>query len=478
MPEPKEFVLDTSVLMHDPRALESFEEHTVVIPIWVIEELDRLKTRPDERGATAREASQRLERYRQKGSLRNGVDLDCGGRLIVDYRGMRNRSDRKSIPLSDTADNRIISVAVQRHEEAKKTKEKKVILVSKDVNMRLKADAYGIEAQDYETDKKIRSIGELNSGIVHIHLAEDPVGILQKLWRDTSIPAKELLQYVSGDHQLVANSCCVIKDTAGKRSYAMYNTDHEGPHFTRVQFKDSDDHRKNGVVPINYGQAFAFAMLMDPRIPLVSLVGQAGTGKTLMALLAAYQLERSDMFDGITVFRPNIEIGERLGFLPGDRDEKFKPWMRPVYDAMSLILRGNAKHVAQKQRHGNGSRSDDEKPELTEYQIIDDMITHGRLEILPINYVRGTTLNRRFIIVDECQNYRPLDVKTIITRAGGGSKVVLTGDLEQIDNPRLDALSNGIVHVVERFHGQEEFGHIVLEKPERSRLSELGARLL
>lgn len=450
----KVFVLDTSVMIHDPSIIEKLGDNIIVIPIWAIEELDRGKSGQGLRGASSREVSRKLDGYRETGCLKSGVPINAGGCLFVDYNG----SDWHDLPigLEHSNDNRILLVA-----KAWQTKEpeKKVILLTKDVNLRLKASACFIDAEDYKHDKPIGKIEELYSGRMNINLTPENAGILSELPRKKDMSADEIAArtglILAG---ITANiSCKFIYD--GKYILAVYNKRNGSFDYVAKPSKAND---RREVKPINDEQALAYKLLLDPHIKLVTLVGKAGTGKTLIALLASYQQlgEADEESHQILVWRPNVEIGKSLGYLPGDIEEKFAPWCEPIYENMRLIV-------------GPNQEKDGKK-----FDMVDELIRKGWLKIQPINYALGATKHNTIIIIDEAQNLTPREAAALITRCGDNSKVVMTGDPHQIYNPYLDPTSNGLTYVVERFRGHEIFGHITMTKSERSELAELAADIL
>ncbi|MHC1698277.1 MAG: PhoH family protein [Geobacteraceae bacterium] len=437
----KTFVLDTNVLLHDPYALFRFQENTILIPITVIEEIDRFKKDMNETGRNARQVSRILDELRQKGCLSAGITLESGGSLRV---ALLNNEMLRNIPfeLSDQkSDNRILAVAL----EVKKSAEQiPVILVTKDTNLRIKADAIGLDAQDYESDKV--DISELYSGFSEFDVSAETVdrfygqgwvesaeGLLPNQYvvmRDAGNPSHSALaKYVPAQNKLVP----VIK--AGKEGVWSIH-------------------------PRNREQTCALDALLDDSIKIVTLVGKAGTGKTLLAIAAGlHKTAEENVYNRLLVSRPVFPMGKDLGFLPGDIEEKLAPWMQPIFDNVELLLSG---HEAEK-RHSKGYR---------------ELMAMGIMEIEPLTYIRGRSIPNQFLIVDEAQNLTPHEIKTIVTRAGEGTKVVLTGDPYQIDNPYVDSSSNGLTYLVERFKGQEISAHITMMKGERSALAELAANLL
>ena len=437
----KTFVLDTNVLLHDPHALFRFEENTILIPITVIEEIDRFKKDMNETGRNARQVSRILDELRQKGCLSAGITLESGGSLRV---ALLNNEMLRNIPseLSDQkSDNRILAVAL----EVKKSAEQMpVILVTKDTNLRIKADAVGLDAQDYESDKV--DISELYSGFSEFDVSSETVDrFYGQGWVE---PAETLLP----------NQYVVMRD-AGNPSHSALAKYVSAQNKLVPVIKIG----KEGVWsihPRNREQTCALDALLDDSIKIVTLVGKAGTGKTLLAIAAGlHKTAEENVYNRLLVSRPVFPMGKDLGFLPGDIEEKLAPWMQPIFDNVELLLSG---HEAEK-RHSKGYR---------------ELMAMGIMEIEPLTYIRGRSIPNQFLIVDEAQNLTPHEIKTIVTRAGEGTKVVLTGDPYQIDNPYVDSSSNGLTYLVERFKGQEISAHITMMKGERSALAELAANLL
>jgi PhoH-like ATPase len=437
----KTFILDTNVLLYDPQALSRFEENSIVIPITVIEEIDRFKKDMNETGRNARHISRLLDQLRKNGSLTTGIRMENGGLLRVE---IYEEQVMKRLPpelRADRGDNRILAVAVDLHERDGKNP---VILVSKDTNLRIKADALGLIAEDYESDKV--DIEELYPGYVEMEV--DPL-VIDRVHGQG---------YSEIDADLQPNQYVTLKDQTN-------------PSHSAICRYVSDQHRlvpvrktgKEGVwsiTPRNREQSFALDALLDDSIRLVTLVGKAGTGKTLLAIAAGLQkVAEESVYNRLLVSRPVFPMGRDLGFLPGDIEEKLTPWMQPIFDNVELLLSG---HEGEK-RHSKGYK---------------ELMAMGILDIEPLTYIRGRSIPNQYMIVDEAQNLTPHEIKTIITRAGEGTKIVLTGDPYQIDNPYVDASSNGLTYVVERFKEQTISGHITMTKGERSELAELAANLL
>lgn len=437
----KTFVLDTNVLLHDPYALFQFQENNILIPITVIEEIDRFKKDMNETGRNARQVSRILDELRQKGSLSAGIALESGGNLRV---ALLNNEMLRHIPseLNDQkSDNRILAVAV----EAKSAVDQMpVILVTKDTNLRIKADAIGLVAEDYESDKV--DISELYSGFSEIDVSSDMVDrFYGQGW-------------VDAPGNLLPNQYVVMRD-AGNPSHsalAKYVSDQK----KLIPVIKIGKEGIWSISPRNREQTCALDALLDDSIKIVTLVGKAGTGKTLLAIAAGlHKTAEENIYNRLLVSRPVFPMGKDIGFLPGDIEEKLAPWMQPIFDNVELLLSG---HEAEK-RHSKGYR---------------ELMAMGIMEIEPLTYIRGRSIPNQYLIVDEAQNLTPHEIKTIVTRAGEGTKVVLTGDPYQIDNPYVDSSSNGLTYLVERFKGQEISAHITMMKGERSALAELAANLL
>ena len=435
----KIFVLDTNVVLHDYRCIYSFQEHNVVIPITLLEEMDRFKRGNEIINFNAREFSRELDSLIGDRLLSDGVLLESGGRLVV------NANNRKSERLrgvfwEDSPDHRILAVA---HNMAGEFGADRVILVSKDINLRMKAKSVGILAEDYETGK-IENIDDLYTGK---NLVEGMEGsFIDRLYKEGTAPLNDLGREISPQ----PNQFFIMRN--GTRSALT----------TYIKASDSlrivEKRRAYGILPRNAEQTFSLDALMNPDLSLVTLSGKAGTGKTLMALAAA--LENRKDYRQILLARPVIPLSNRdIGYLPGDIKDKLDPYMQPLYDNLSVIQ----------------NQFDEDSQE---YKRISDMVTNGKLQIMALAYIRGRSLSKVYFIVDEAQNLTPHEVKTIITRAGEGTKIVFTGDPYQIDTPYLDSRSNGLTYLIDKMKGQDIYGHVTLEKGERSHLAELASDLL
>jgi len=439
---PKTFVLDTNVLLHSAQALESFEENTVVLPMAVIEELDKFKKNHDELGRNARQVIRRLDQLRVRGKLCKGVPIDHPknqppGKLqiIIPTDKIPNYGLNLGIP-----DNQILQVAchLSRHK-------RDVIFISKDINLRLKADALGLNVMDFENQKV--DLEELYSGCRTLTVKGT---MIDSLYRDKSIG------WETGG--LTFNEFALLQDEANQSHSALAIFK---PDFRLHVLASRGDDPVWNIRPRNKEQRMALELLLDPDVQIVTMMGQAGSGKTLLALAAGLEmvLNRNE-YDRILVSRPILPLGQDIGYLPGDKSDKLRHWMQPIFDNLAFLM-----HGVKKDAH-----SVDKK--------IEELIGGGKLEMEAITYIRGRSIPRQFVIIDEAQNLTPHEVKTIISRAGEGTKMVLTGDPYQIDNPYLDSSSNGLSYASERLKFLELHGHITLYRSERSALAGAAAEYL
>ncbi|MEM8831277.1 MAG: PhoH family protein [Cyanobacteria bacterium P01_G01_bin.19] len=439
----KIFVIDTNVILHDPTAIFRFEDNEIVLPIAVIEELDRFKKQPEMTGRNARQVSRTLDTLREEGHLTNGVNLSNGGTLRV---ALGDRDTLKKLPpelSGDVADNAILAVGIQCKHQCQCP----VIVVSKDTNLRIKADALGLNAEDYETDKV--DVEELYTGTTEIFVDADKIN---EFFKQGSIVLED---------RLLPNQDITLVDRANPSHTALGMV--EGKSQTIIPLVTLPKLGVSRIQPRNREQRFALNLLLQDSIKLVTLVGKAGTGKTLLAIAAGLQKVADEkLYTRLLISRPVVPMGKDIGFLPGDINEKLTPWMQPLYDNFDLIF---------------GTHENNNKLEHWR-RGHEELIELGLLQIEPLTYIRGRTIPQQFLIIDEAQNLTPHEVKTIITRAGEGTKVVLTGDPDQIDNPYIDAASNGLTYVVERFKNEPLAGHITLSKGERSSLAERATALL
>jgi PhoH-like ATPase len=440
----KNYILDTNVLLHDPNSLLNFADNHVVIPIEVIEEIDRFKRESSELGQNARQVSRLLDGFRGEGSLSEGVKLPNGGRLQVAFQKNGNGNGHANgdghILNGNSVDNRILLLAasIQKHQP-----KNAAILVSKDINLRIKADALGLQAEDYENDRVF--LTDLYTGMMEMSVAADRIAAFR---------ANGELDLAAGK-KYFPNEFCTLVDETNPKKAALTKVDATGTKLVPII-----DCREGiwGIKPRNREQHYAFDALLDDRIKLVTLMGKAGTGKTLMAMAAGLKRTVLDReFRRLVVARPTISMGKELGFLPGSLEEKLAPWMQPIHDALEMLSDLNMGH---------------------DHRRSGDLMRSGSIVVEALSYIRGRSIANQFMVIDEAQNLTPLEAKTIITRVGHGTKIIFTGDPYQIDNPYVDSSSNGFNYIVSRFRDQAIAAHIELQKGERSELAELAANIL
>jgi PhoH-like ATPase len=437
----KVFVLDTNVLLHDYRCIYNFQENNVIIPITVLEELDKFKKGNDIINYHAREFTRELDRLSGDNLFNGGVPLGKGlGKLSIETGKPFSGLIQASFPES-TPDHRILAIAEHVY---RNNPDKNVVFISKDINLRMKAKSIGIMAQDYETDK-VRNIDEIYKSVSTIENLDDRL-IMKMYDNPDGIPVVDFKLPIAP----VANQYFIFK---GGNSSALAHFDPKTGMINRVIKQ-----KTYGIEPRNAEQTFALDALLRDEVQLVTLTGKAGTGKTLLALASA--LQQRQKFTQVFLARPIIPLANRdIGFLPGDIKEKIGPYMLPLFDNLDVI----------KNKFTQTSK---------EFQKIEEMLKTEKLIITPLAYIRGRSLSRIFFIVDEAQNLTPHEVKTIITRAGEDTKMIFTGDIEQIDSPYLDEKSNGLSYLTEKMNGQDLFAHVNLVKGERSYLAELASHLL
>ncbi len=443
----KAFILDTNVLLFDPQALFKFGNNDIVIPIVVLEEIDRFKREMSENGRHARMFSRLLDDMRKDGELSKGVRLPNGGLLTVELGGANPLP--MELPM-DKADNRMLALAISLKKDQPK---RPIHFVTKDVNLRIKADALGIASEDYEPESVEPE--SLYSGEVQLDIDGH---LIDEFYAQKRLPYAGALREARTE-ALKANQYVILKDSANPTHTAMgrYSKDLDCivPLYKPVE-------GLWGIFPKNAEQSFAIDALMNDDIKLVSLVGKAGTGKTLLAIAAGLAKTVDEgVFQRLLVSRPVFPLGKDIGFLPGDIEEKLNPWMQPIYDNIDFLF--GATGSRGKRGAGKGCQ---------------ELMNQGLLQIEPLTYIRGRSIPQQYLIVDESQNLTPHEIKTIITRAGDNTKIVLTGDSFQIDNPYVDSANNGLVYLVEKFKEESISAHITLTKGERSKLSELASNLL
>ncbi len=440
----KTFVLDTSVLLHDPNSIYAFGENLVVIPAVVIEEIDKKKNLQDVIGRNAREVARELDYLRTKGSLSKGITLSNNGKFKIELKHKNmNKLNESFSEISN--DNRILAVALNLQIEA--TTEQ-VILVSKDVIMRIKADSLGIECQDYTHDT-IEYNSEVYKGYTELYISTEKINeFYQSHFLNISDMRKTNVNF-----NLFPNEFVLLRDQSNpnKTAIAKHNS-----RLDKLEKLHYGEETYWGIKGKNLEQRMALEALMDDEIKIVTLTGKAGTGKTLLSLVVGlYQTNEIKNFQKLLITKPVIPVGRDIGYLPGDKDEKLRPWVQPIYDNLELIM--GTKNVT---------------------KIDDTLIGMNRIEIEAMTYIRGRSIPNQFIIIDEAQNLTKHEIKTLITRVGEGTKIVLMGDTEQIDHPYLDSVCNGLSYTVSKLKDQSIAAHVHFKKVERSSLAQLAAEIL
>lgn len=434
----RKIVVDTNVILFDANAILKFKDADVFVPFSVIEEIDRFKRDLGENGRNARQFSRFIDVLRSQGSLADGVLLEKSRSYFYintdnSFQGLPPELDIIK------ADNRILATAYWLGKEFPNAK---VELVSKDINLRIKADVFGIDAKDYDPDET--SFEDMYTGLKEVDVQPD---IIDRFYREKGVS-------LEGEHKLFSNQYVIMKDAANSNHSAIGRFSQKEQ---RVVPLISPSESIWGIHPRNVEQSFALDALLNDEALFVSLVGKAGTGKTLLALAAGlYKTLDEGRFKRLLVSRPIFPMGRDIGYLPGDVEQKLNPWMQPIFDNVEFLMGADKKAAGRAQ----------------------ELINQGMLNIEPLTYIRGRSIPNQFLIVDESQNLTPHEIKTIVTRAGQGTKVVLTGDCYQIDNPYVDSSNSGLTYSVERFKGHSIAAHVTLSKGERSELAELAANIL
>ena len=447
----KTLVLDTNVLLHSSQALNAFQDNNIAIPMAVIEELDKFKKSHDELGRNSRRVIRTLDSLRIQGRLSDGVSMKnlrngTSGKLRIVSAGTASSRYWQQLESfgwdTDKADNRILVAALQLQAELSEP----VIFVSKDINLRLKADMLGLKVADFEQDKVEPE--RLFTGFQTIDATDEEI---DRFYRDRVLEKSNL--------KLTPNEFAVLQSVSSNKRTAIAR--YAGGNLLKA-LNIADDFHIGHIVPRNKEQRMALELLCDPSVRLVTLVGGAGTGKTLLALAAGlFEIFERKHYEKLLVSRPIVPLGNDIGYLPGGKNDKLQSWMQPIFDNLEFLLEGSA----------GTSRNNPERQ-------ISNLINKGTLQLEAITYIRGRSIPEHFVIIDEAQNLTPHEIKTIISRAGENTKMVLTGDPHQIDNPYLDASSNGLSVTVEQFKNEKIHGHVTLKKSERSELAALAARLL
>jgi len=430
-------VIDTNVILFDALALLRFGSCDVHIPISVIEEVDRFKRDQGENGRNARQFSRFIDVLREKGALAHGVQIDNSETTVyvstdLFLSGMPADLDHGK------ADNRILTTAIALQKQFPKVK---VELITKDINLRIKADVYGVVAKDYEPSNVSQE--DLYEGYQEVQLAPEQI---DQFYKDK--------KFAPSDIRLQANQYIIMKDSSNPNHSAIGRFSAAEKAIVALQVPPDSIW---GIHAHNVEQSFAMDCLLNDEILFVSLVGKAGTGKTLLAIAAGlHKTLNEGRFQRLLVSRPIFPMGRDIGYLPGDIEQKLNPWMQPIFDNVEFLMGADKKAAGRAQ----------------------ELINQGMLNIEPLTYIRGRSIPKQYLIVDEAQNLTPHEIKTIVTRAGRGTKVVLTGDIYQIDNPYVDSANSGLTYAVERFKGHPISAHVTLTKGERSELAELAANIL
>lgn len=432
----KIFILDTNVLIHDPYSIYNFRGNDIYLPIEVIEEIDKLKQKPNT-AIHARMASRVLEEIRKKGNLSEGIELPDDIFFKVE-----KTADLSLLPeglKKEVIDNHIIAVVMG---VKKREPERKVIFVTKDINLRIKADAVGVEVEDYSTDRVVYD--DLDKGYMEIEVPKD---VFDKFNKSGKVDLSELNLEFSPTPNFFFIFKCGQEETAGRVI------------GEKVKKFLNGDISAWGARARNQEQRFAMELLMDDNVKAVSLVGKAGTGKTLLAIAAGLeQVVERKKYSKLYIARPIIPMGKDLGFLPGNEKDKLRPWMQPIFDNIEFLS--------------------DVKGDKAGEKVITGLESMGFLKVEALTYIRGRSMPNAFIVIDEAQNLTPLEIKTIITRVGENTKIVFTGDPYQIDSAYLDANTNGLTYMADKLKDEKIAGHITLVKGERSPLAEIAAKLL
>jgi len=439
----KNYILDTSVYLTDADALYKFDNHDIYVPLKVLEEIDKHKKRQDSVGINARRIIRTLDELRTKGNLQKGVRLDKGKGVlkVISYEVLKNVIFPSDLDLN-IPDHMIIATAMAVREESTR----KTCVVSRDINMRVICDSVGLPAEDYTTEKVVTSSDELYSGLI-VHLVEDQVIDQFYAGEEIYIKEDETKEEWHPNQYVLLVSNANEKKTSIARFYNHFQPLKKIIHSTIPDWKISSRNKE---------QAFGIDLLMDPAVKVVSLVGRAGSGKTLCAIAAGLQQTiglRENHYDRMIVSRPVQPLGKDIGFLPGTMEEKMLPWLMPIQDNLQFLVGGDKKTLQM-------------------------YMEKGKIEIEALTYIRGRSIANAFIIIDEAQNLTAHEIKTIMTRVGEGTKIVLTGDIEQIDNVYVNETSNGLAHCVEKFKFYPLAGHVTFTKGERSEVATLASKVL
>jgi PhoH-like ATPase len=434
------YVLDTSVYLHDANAVYQFSRNDIIVPLKVLEEIDKHKKRQDGVGSNARKIIRIFDELRERGNIKNGVRISKGKGILRTV----SVSDISSLPIDldpKVPDHMILATALNLSKKEKK----KVILVSRDINLRVICDSIGMLSQDYNQNKVVENHTELFTGCREILVDQQDI--------DSFYEGGSVVLDQDISKKIHPNEFLMLISNSNEKSTALAKA--ERPEEPVRKIRDFKSEQLWGIQPKNKEQNFALDLLLDPEIPVVTLVGKAGCGKTLLAVAAGLEqtLGRAPIYDRMLVSRPVQPMGRDLGYLPGSIEEKMAPWLAPIQDNLEFLM-GNDKTA------------------------LNMHMESGKIEIEALTYIRGRSISKAFIIIDEAQNLSSHELKTIITRVGEGTKIILTGDIEQIDNAYIDETSNGLTYAVEKFKKHSLAGHVTLKRGERSQVATLASKIL
>ncbi len=452
----KTYVLDTNVLLSDPDSVHSFEDNDLLIPILVLEELDKHKTRNDDVGRNARQVSRNLDSMRSQGNFHDGVKTKGGGVIrIVSSGGDPSDMLPKELSVSSSLDNMIIGFMLSH-------KDQNLVLVSKDINIRVKCDALGLQCQDYLNMRVSSDIDELYKGVKVIHTTEDAV---DSFYKNGKVEKESVTDQVIFPNQIVILKSVDDHGNTIKSGMSRFYDDGVLRSLTKIE-------SVFGLRPRNKEQQFSLDLLLDENVKLLSMIGKAGCGKTLLAIAAGLEQLNSigaqPKYQKLIVSRPVQPVGKDIGYLPGTLEEKMEPWIAPIKDNLDFLLGNNGKKPNRKSKDNS----------MTSDPYLELMQQRGLIEIEAISFIRGRSIPNAFIIIDEAQNLSMHELKTVVTRVGEGTKIVLTGDIEQIDNVDVDAYTNGLTYAIEKFKEHSIAAHVTLLKGERSPLATLASKIL
>jgi len=452
----KTYVLDTNVLLSDPECIHSFKDNNLLIPVLVLEELDNHKTRNDDVGRNARQVSRNLDSMRSQGSFHDGVKTREGGLLkIVSSGGDPTAILPKELSSSSSLDNMIIGFMLLRKNE-------NLVLVSKDINIRVKCDALGLQCQDYLSMRISSDIDELYRGVKIIHIPEE---VVDSFYKEGKVELNSFTQEKVYPNQIVILKTVNSQGNTVKSAISRLHEDGTLQSLAKIE-------SVFGLRPRNKEQQFSLDLLMDENIKLLSMIGKAGCGKTLLAIASGLEqlvsIGSQPRYQKLIVSRPVQSVGKDIGYLPGTLEEKMEPWIAPIKDNLDFLLGINGNKQGRKIKDNLGSSN----------PYLDLMQQRGLVEIEAISFIRGRSIANAYIIIDEAQNLSMHELKTIVTRVGEGTKIVLTGDIEQIDNVEVDAYTNGLTYAIEKFKEYSIAAHVTLLKGERSPLATLASKIL